>query len=199
VTWVSRKASDQGIAAVTIDGVSKGTVNLYAASPVAQSTRTYSGLPAGSHIITIKNTGTKASAATGTNIAVDAFKVGAVTTEESSLKITYDAWVGKSSLLAHGGSYRSASQAGRYVKLEIIADTASWYAETGPDQGKAQVTVDGANKGSIDLYAPAAAWQVPHVFNGLGPGSHSLVIMALGTKNPLSTGTQVSVDFVTTP
>jgi hypothetical protein len=63
------------MARVTIDGVSKGTVDLYASTVSWQVVKAYSGLTSGSHIIVVTVLGTKNPASAGTLIVVDAFVV----------------------------------------------------------------------------------------------------------------------------
>ena len=61
ITWVYEKNASCGIANVTIDGVSKGTVDQYSSSPVFQATTTWSGLGAGNHTIVVTNSKTRDS------------------------------------------------------------------------------------------------------------------------------------------
>jgi len=75
VRWIGVTAPGGGIAAVKIDGVSIGQVNLYSASKVWRKTlieRT--GLVNGSHTIELTVTGTKSSQATNSMVFVDAFE-----------------------------------------------------------------------------------------------------------------------------
>ena len=75
VDWITYTGPAWGKASVTIDGVSKGTIDLYAATTHAQSAESFSGLTSGSHTITVKVLGTKNAAATSTAVSVDAFVV----------------------------------------------------------------------------------------------------------------------------
>ena len=106
ITWVTRTGPDQGKASVTIDGTNKGTVDLYSAAPAA-SNKVYSGLANKAHTIVIKVLGTKNAASTATNVRLDAFIVGATTTQESDPKIQYDTWKSTTQALATDGTYRS--------------------------------------------------------------------------------------------
>jgi hypothetical protein len=54
---------------------SKDTVDLYSAASHWQAAKTYAGLAAGTHTITIKVLGTKNAAATSTKVSIDAFIV----------------------------------------------------------------------------------------------------------------------------
>jgi serine/threonine protein kinase len=81
LAWIAKKAPAYGKAKVTLDGKSLGTVDLYSASTRWQQKVWGTGtLNSGLHTVTIARTGTKNTAATGTNINVDAFDVvGSVT------------------------------------------------------------------------------------------------------------------------
>jgi hypothetical protein len=58
----------------------------------------------------------------------------------------------------------------------------------------ARVTVDGSLVAIVDLYAATAASQVVESYQGLAPGSHTLAVTLVGSKNPLSTGHEVVID-----
>src|SRR5207244_2802073 len=72
VTWLARKGPDRGRAAVTIDGVSKGTVDLYSAD-VTSAAKIYAGLANRRHTIVVRVLGTKSAAASAVNVSVDGF------------------------------------------------------------------------------------------------------------------------------
>jgi hypothetical protein len=69
-----------------------------------------------------------------------------------------------------------------------------WITYRGPDQGKAQVLVDGAVKATVDLYNATAQWQHEITISGLSLGKHTVVIKPLNTKNPASSNKWVVVD-----
>jgi hypothetical protein len=75
VDWLTATGPSAGMATVTIDGVSMGTVDLYAPSVNWQVPESYRGLASGSHTIVVSVLGTKDAAATSALIVVDAFVV----------------------------------------------------------------------------------------------------------------------------
>lgn len=75
VDWVTATGPGWGKAKVFIDGVDKGTMDLYAPSQRYQRVKTYQGLPAGRHTIAVKVLGKKNPSATATKVSVDAFVV----------------------------------------------------------------------------------------------------------------------------
>ena len=82
VTWKYTKAPKGGVARVYIDGVDKGTVDLYSATLTYQATAPFPNLSPGWHTILIKNNNTKNPASGGLYLYSDAFVVGATTYED---------------------------------------------------------------------------------------------------------------------
>jgi len=68
------KAYNRGFAAVSIDGVSKGTVDLYSSKIAWQSSSVFSGLPPGRHAVEIRATGRHDPASTDAYIDIDALE-----------------------------------------------------------------------------------------------------------------------------
>ena len=75
MTYVFTKAANRGIAAVTIDGAGKGTIDLYSVDPQWQCSVHYAGLGAGRHLVVIRVTGENRVGATGKFVDLDAFRV----------------------------------------------------------------------------------------------------------------------------
>jgi glycosyltransferase involved in cell wall biosynthesis len=62
------------------------------------------------------------------------------------------------------------------------------------NRGTAAVSIDGAAKGTIDLYSVEPEWQSSARYTGLGEGRHLLVIRATGERRAASTGNFVDLD-----
>ena len=75
ITYVFTKAPNRGIAGVTIDGVSKGTFDLYSATVQWRSRLTFDGLGAGRHVFALHVTGRSRSGAEGAFVDLDALEV----------------------------------------------------------------------------------------------------------------------------
>ena len=70
-----------------------------------------------------------------------------------------------------------------------------WLARTGPFDGKADVYLDGRRTSGVDLYTSAKRYQQPvFTVRGLQEGKHTLRVVRAGTKDPRSTGRNVTVD-----
>lgn len=193
LTWLTRRGPGQGIASVTIDGVSKGNVDLYA-STTGSLQKSFTGLAATRHKVVIKVTGTRNAASTGTAVSVDGFTVGTATVQESAKAVTYNTWVGASSTSASGGQYRVSGSAQASAVFRFTGTEVTWITATGPGWGRARVVLDGVDKGVVDLYATTASWQTARTYGGLAAGAHTLTISPLGTKDAAATSTKVPID-----
>jgi hypothetical protein len=142
--WLTKQGPGYGKASVTIDGVSKGTFDLYG-SALRSYTVSFTGLSSSAHKLVIKVLGTKRAAATDYKVAVDAFTVGTATTQENSNTVLYDTWKGVTAATASGGSYRVASAAGRTASLRFTGTGVDWITYTGPGWGQAEVLIDGVS------------------------------------------------------
>jgi N-acetylneuraminic acid mutarotase len=196
VTWFSFSGPNRGMASVTIDGVSKGTFDLYTSYP-SGFTPFFEGLANTSHAIVIKVLGTKNPASTDTWVPVDTFQTyqpGFTITQESSPAVKLGSWAGQVEDNASGGAYRISTTKGSHVTFPFTGTSVDWVTATGPKYGQAQVTIDGVSQGTVDLYSPTVQWQVHESYSGLSSGPHTIVVKVLGTKNPNSKGTGVVLD-----
>lgn len=187
VTWVTKTGPDQGKALVLIDGATKGTFNLKSTTTEWNVQKSFTGLPSGNHTITVAVSG-------GGSVSVDSFIVGGVRTEDTSPSIQYDNWIGTMQARADGGSYRSAKTTNASASWTFTGSQVRWVTATGPASGQAQVSIDGAVVATEDLYLAKQTWKVVKSYTPSVSGSHTITITALGTKNPASTGTNVTVD-----
>jgi len=185
VTWVTRKGPDQGKTRVVIDGVSRGTIDLFSPTVQWKVPLAFGGLANVNHTLVIQVLGTKNASATDTNVTVDALK--------------YNTWTCRGNTRASGGSYGFNVSMGAMVSLSFNGPSLSWITARGPSYGKAQVLIDGVNQGTIDLYAGKQQWDVVKTYSGLSAGWHTIQIKVLGTKNAASKGRTVVVDAFNGP
>jgi sugar lactone lactonase YvrE len=192
VVWLTHLGPNQGKARVRIDGHSKGTFDLY--SPISSARSfAFGGLSYAAHTVEVKVLGTKRASSTGTWVAVDGFKVGGNITVESSLKIQYDTWVGKSTRAASGGSYRKSGSSAARVSFDFTGTSIALVTATGPAYGRAKVVIDGVAR-TVDLYRRSQNWRVRIWYTGLSEGRHHISVRPLGTKHASSTTTNVVFD-----
>jgi hypothetical protein len=193
ITW---KGRELGKALVTIDGVNKGTFDLYRSSALWNQQILFGGLAQAAHTIVVKVTGTKNVSAVDSYVPLDGFLVGSSTTpvQESALAVQYDKWVGKKQNLASGGSYRINSGLGP-AEFDFDGPAVALVTAQGPTYGKVNIYIDDqVISPNLDLYAPNQQWQHKIVYSGLANGPHILDIQPTHTKNASSSGYGVVLD-----
>lgn len=192
VTWFTVTGPSHGKASVWIDGHAKGTFNQYATSVHTKVARSFTGLAPGPHTITVRVLGQEGSPqATDTQVAVDAFQGGGRIVWTPPLLTT---WQRSNVAGASGGDVAASDQARTTVALTFRGSGVRWQTVRGPDQGRAQIFVDGALVKTVDNYATATTTGVLRSITGLTVGVHELVIVVTGEARPASHGTKVSVD-----
>jgi hypothetical protein len=115
--------------------------------------------------------------------------------QENSYAIRYANWIGVLDVNAYGGGYRTA-QTGlmsfkpgskKFTSLKVIM-------YRGPDQGKAQILVDGKVNKTVDLYNATPQWNYQVPVDKLSSAAHTIAIKALNKKQNASSGKQIRVD-----
>lgn len=86
------------------------------------------------------------------------------------------------------------------AEFSIVSSGVSWIGTTGPNHGLAEVYIDGELQAIVDLYAPTFQWrQVLYQSEQLPLDYHTIKVVVVGSKNPLSAGYAVSVDGFDVP
>ena len=121
--WIAKKSPVYGIAALTVDGGKPVTVDLYSASTLYQQKVWNSGLiDYGIHVVTIKWTGGKNPAASGTNVNLDAVQmIGAL---DPVGQATWTGPTAGTTIAAPetvGGSRLSDAKQGRRARLRVFS------------------------------------------------------------------------------
>ena len=194
--WLTRVGPDQGEARVTLDGVSQGTVNEYAATAAFQQTM-FNGLAPGGHRLVIKVLGKHSAASAGNEVVVNGFSVNNHTpVAEDAPGVVYDLWKTTKTIAgaASGASFQSTSKPGRSVSLTFSGVGVTWVTATAPNYGFADVNIDGVDQGDVDLYGGIQQWQVDETYSGLTNGTHTITITARGTHDASATGSSVVLD-----
>lgn len=193
VTYVGRTGPNKGIASVAIAGVPTRLVDLY--SPRAGTlSLPVTGLTDAAHRIRVTPTGTKNPASTGTGVNVDEFAVGATRVDDRATVITYSSWTGLRNVNASGGSVRSSRTPGASTTFVFSGTSVTWLGFQAPNQGLADVFIDGVRVETVDGYAARATWKVAHTYAGLTVARHVIRVVVRGAHNPSSTGDLVTSD-----
>lgn len=199
VSLITYYGPDQGMAQVFIDGVDKGTLDLYWPGSEYRAVQEYSGLSSARHTILVKVLGQKSVLSSGTQVRVDGFKVGTATIDDNHPAVRYGSWPGTTNTSALGRGYHYAAAAGHYALFKVAGTQFTWITARGPAYGQAQVIVDGVAVGTLDLYSSTQQWQARQVVGGLVNKAHTVQIKVLGTRNPASTGNTIVFDGFSVP
>jgi glycosyltransferase involved in cell wall biosynthesis len=93
---------------------------------------------------------------------------------------------------AHTVTYSNVP--GSEIRFAFQGDMLTYTYTKAPNRGRADVSIDGARKATLDLYSAITQWQSSTVFRDLGRGRHLAVITVLPDKNPKSSDRFVDVD-----
>ncbi|HVL33682.1 MAG TPA: hypothetical protein VM600_08915, partial [Actinomycetota bacterium] len=188
--WYTRTGPDQGSADVYIDGVRKRTFDNFAPTTTEKVRRVVTRLSNKRHRAVIRVRGQSSAPGGGTWVVLDAFAQGG---RMFTPAITYR-WARPSASGASGGRMIASDARGASVDFRFRGKGVDWYTITGPDQGRAQVYVDGVLRQTVDNYAAARAYGVRRSVAGLTDGEHTLRVRVLGTKSSAATRALVSID-----
>jgi hypothetical protein len=189
VTWYTRLGPNEGKATVLIDGVSRGVVNNYQSSSRMPAAYGYRGLANAQHVLTIVVRGEKAPASTGAWVAVDGMRSGSAALADATYR-----WLPMVASGASGGRYARSSTIGDRVSFTFQGAGVDWFTATGPEEGKADLYIDGKFVRTHDNYSAAKQYGVVRKVGGLPDAVHTLTVVVAGTRNVASRGTFVSVD-----
>jgi bacillopeptidase F len=192
ITWYTNIGPSYGLADLFVDGVLKARVNAYNATNGFRAAFSLAGLRSGRHTLQIGVRGAKGSShGTGTNIAIDGFRVGRSII--SSPTLTYTWQVVKTSL-ASGGAYIRSDLSGATTSFTFRGTRVDWYTVLGSSMGRAKVYIDGVLKASVDNYAATTQYGVSRSFSGLSDAVHTIKIVVLGTHRPAATASFIAID-----
>lgn len=96
---------------------------------------------------------------------------------------------------AHG-TITSSRSAGAEMAVRFTGSDVIYVYTKAFNRGIAEVLLDGASAGTVDLYSPNIEWQTATPFRAGGSGPHTLRIRVSGRKNPAATDVFVDVDGV---
>ncbi|MBN1629781.1 MAG: hypothetical protein JW990_08455 [Thermoleophilia bacterium] len=98
---------------------------------------------------------------------------------------------------ASNGSFTYTNSAGGKVTITFEGTHLALIVKKSPKYGKANVTLDGKNLGTIDLYDAETKYQQKAWGTGqLKPGTHTVVIAWTGAKREAATETNINIDCV---
>lgn len=195
ITRVYSMTFNRGAVKVYIDGALKSAMRDYTSSTRWQVAKTWDAGWSGQHTIEVVNDG-------GGYIDADAFIVdmgtvgnGVYDNTHSQLKYI-GAWDNPSPgwSAAYGNTLRWTNGTENAVSFTFMGDSVTYLYTKSTNRGKASVTIDGVDKGLLDLYASSPQFQQGTLYSGLGSGVHTIHVAATGQKNGSSNGYYIDVD-----
>ncbi len=212
VNWIGFSDPWSGIAQVYLDGTLVATVDTYSAVQKAQAVEySASSLANTTHTLTIAPTGTYDSSSAGPWVWVDAFDVTNTSSPASQVvtapaltgliqqdnpAIQYSGtWYPNTNSADSGGSAVLAMDAGSGAQFTFTGTAIQWIGLSDPYSGIAQVYLDGNLAATVDCYsATQKSATVEYTASDLTRATHTLTIIATGTKDASSAGSWVWVD-----
>jgi len=95
---------------------------------------------------------------------------------------------------ADGHTVTYCNVPGSEIRFAFQGDFLRYVYTRAPNRGRADVTIDGGWKATLDLYSAKTQWQSSTVFRDLGPVHHLAVIAVRLDKNPKSFDRWIDVD-----
>jgi hypothetical protein len=119
--------------------------------------------------------------------------------DDGATAVGYSAgWTRRAVADALGGGLSSSSTAGARATVRLTGTAIGVVSTRGPDQGVAEVWMDGVRVKVADLYHPVRQPRQMIHAQSLLPGAHDVQVRVTGNRHPRSGGTAVAVDgFVT--
>jgi hypothetical protein len=211
VAYIAKKAYVYGVASLTLDDRAPVEVDLdYPVAQYQQRVWESGTLPAGTHTLRVEWTGDPGTDSRGAFINLDAFEiVGDLLFAEPPARVEQDdkrffytgTWDSATDPSASAGTLLVADSPGASVTFAFNGPHFAWIAKTGPEYGKAKVTMYGRLGGVepdpivVDLYSSSEAWkQVVLEAPFDSPGPTSVTIDWTGTKSAAATGTSINID-----
>ena len=194
-----------GIAAISVDGGAEILFDTY--YPSAQSDSLiaeFGSLGGGQHTLTIRATGDKVGASSGTYVNIDRVNVSVSPVSLSTVDDVASGWsygtgTWGSTTSSCDGRYACSShwsnQTGATATLTFSGTQAELRLIKGAAGGIVGVKVDGGAETLYDTYSASTQNDASvTTLTGLSAGSHTVVLRVTGTKNASSTDTYVNVD-----
>jgi len=200
ITLFYSTGPDRRNANVYIDQVNVGSINAQTPEYRRQVGKTWAMTSAASHSFEVRF-GPNAGLFDVDMFAVNIATVGSGTYNNTDAQLRYfGTWVPTTGISgAYNADHTISNTAGSLFRFAFDGDQITYYYTTAYNRGKAAITIDGVDKGYIDMYTLLTYRQQSTTFGNLGPGTHILNVNVTGQKNLLSLGTYVDVDVLNVP
>jgi hypothetical protein len=198
ITRMYNMAFNRGNARITIDGIPY-TMSDYAPTTRWQVAKTWSLSP-GLHTIEVRVYG-------GGHVDLDAFVIdisayasGSYDDSSTGILKYIGSWTNSTGWpSASGGTVSWTSTPEDAVTFTFTGNQITYYYTKVYNRGKAAVTIDGLDKGYVDLYSSTIQWQQSTTFTNLGSGIHTIHISHSGQPNACTGTCYIDVDKLVVP
>jgi hypothetical protein len=192
-TWYTVTGRRQGLAEVYVDGALVQTVNNYSSVPHLHVPRPVTGLAPGMHTLAIKVTGAKGNpAGKGTFVSIDAVRIGDAKLDPRP-RLEF-AWQPNSAFEDVSANYVRSNLRGADVAFTFRGPGIVWYTVEGPEQGKADVFIDGFFRKTVNNHASTRLVGIPINISGLADALHTLRVVVRGKGHGVPKGGFIAVD-----
>jgi RHS repeat-associated protein len=173
-------STNGGVVEVSIDGVSRGSIDTYSRYEDVRSI-SYADLGSGEHTLSLTVLARPTGTLGGTRLHLDYIDVwdgttmAAGTFEHTDTRVIRSGgWVLQNSPIASEGSYL---RDGLNIWVPFTGDSVTLQAIADPNGGEADLIIDGVRRGAISFAHPTTSTR-SWTFDNLGPGGHVLQIRA---------------------
>jgi FtsP/CotA-like multicopper oxidase with cupredoxin domain len=190
---ISTKGTTLGKADFSVDGGPVTTVDLASATTqYQQQVFTTGPLTAGMHWVKMSYNPTNPTTGTLKYIAIDRVEVlgtlvGVTKNEQNNSKLIYvpNPWATFTTTSASGGSYYRTNASNGQVTIKFSGIRFDWIATMGTTVAKADVSLDGVAKGTVNLALTSTKYQQVAWSTGfIKAGVHTVVIKYNNTNDP---------------
>lgn len=190
ITWITREGPKDGVARLSVDGRSLGTVDNSAAKQRFGVERRFSGFGAGPHLLVIRVLDAVGSDGRGPWIVVEGFRsaLGTAFDGSATYRWSNQRWRG-----ASGSRVSRSATKGADMRIPFWGGGIDWWAGTGPQEGIVEVLVDGRRYRTVDNSASSQG-RVRRRVTGFDAGPHMLKLRVSGKPGSDGRGRTVTVD-----
>lgn len=122
-------------------------------------------------------------------------------TDDISSAITYTgAWGSNNGTVNdHDETIHNTASTNASAEYTFEGTSVAYVGRMAAAHGIVEIFIDGVSQGTVDMYSPSTSYQsVIYTNEQLSSGSHTIKIVNTGTKNALSTGNQITLDYFIT-
>ncbi len=187
-------APNRGYVHVFLDGNYLGLMNDYAPTVRWQAAKTWS-MPWGDHLMEFRLPDNSGQYMDSDAYSVNTVPCAPAAYEEQSTCINR---IGNWTLYAgggpSGGSVVFSKSTDDAVYLTFTGSAVRYVFTKAYNRGKAGVTIDGVERGFVDLYSPTIQWQQSVTYSNLGGGVHTIHVSVAGLRHPSATDVYIDID-----